>query len=40
MMSEVLAAILHRLSAEYSRIELKSDGAKSRYVHVHSTEKL
>lgn len=31
-MSEVLAAITHRLSEEYSRIELKSDEAKSRYV--------
>jgi vacuolar protein sorting-associated protein 54 len=33
-MSEVLAAITHRLSEEYSRIELKSDDAKKRYVSV------
>lgn len=32
VMSEVLAAIVHRLSEEYSRIELKSDDAKKRYV--------
>lgn len=31
-MSEVLAAITHRLSEEYSRIELKSDDAKKRCV--------
>ena len=30
-MSEVLAAIVHRLSEEYSKIELKSDYAKKRY---------
>lgn len=29
-MSEVLAAITHRLSEEYSRIELKSEEGKKR----------
>jgi vacuolar protein sorting-associated protein 54 len=31
-MSEVLAAIVHRLGEEYSRIELKSEDAKKRFV--------
>lgn len=32
-MSEVLAAIVHRLSEEYTKIELKSEEAKKRSVH-------
>ena len=34
VMSEVLAAIVHRLSEEYSKVELKSEDAKKRYVCV------
>jgi vacuolar protein sorting-associated protein 54 len=30
VMSEVLAAIVHRLSEEYTKIELKSEDAKKR----------
>ncbi len=30
MLSEVLAAIVHRLSEEYTKIELKTDDAKKR----------
>jgi vacuolar protein sorting-associated protein 54 len=37
VMREVLAAIVHRLSEEYARIELKSDDAKTRYVPLIST---
>lgn len=29
-MSEVLAAIVHRLSEEYAKVDLKSDDAKKR----------
>ena len=33
VMSEVLAAIVHRLSEEYGKIELKSDDGKKRSAH-------
>jgi len=32
VISEVLAAIVHRLSEELAKIELKSEDAKKRYV--------